>query len=58
MTYDKASELVDLITHIAQMEIERSALDSDHWERADDLAHTIHTRRMRAIEILTEGNLE
>lgn len=52
MTWDKAAEFVDAIVSIAKNEIERGALDSDHWEHADTLAARISKQRDQAIEIL------
>jgi hypothetical protein len=57
MTFDQALELVDTIAHIARLEIESSALDADHWERREDIAHTLHERRYRAAAILATPKL-
>lgn len=52
MTYDQARELVDIITDIATKEIERGALDADHWEQRDYLATKLYELRDRAATLL------
>jgi hypothetical protein len=54
MTFENAVKLVDLLTEMAVAEVERKALDSDHWEHADHLATAISTKRMEAIALLED----
>jgi hypothetical protein len=39
---------------IAVAEVERKALDGDHWEHADYLATAISSKRMEAIALLED----
>ena len=56
MTMEQALAFVDIVADIAAKEIERSALDADHWERRDYLAERLHKLRYEAAGLLAHPN--